>query len=431
MNCLVCQAALPDDAAFCGHCGSALRSEPTCGRCGRSNAPEMRFCLGCGSPLAAPMATRHPGPRTHTPPHLAEKILGSRAALEGERKQVTVLFADVKGSMELAEQLDPEEWHAIMDRFFTILADGVHRFEGTVNQYTGDGIMALFGAPIAHEDHPQRACYAALHLRDELRRHAEEAKRTHGLDFSVRMGLNSGEVVVGTIGDDLRMDYTAQGHTVGLAARMEQLAAPDNAYLSQHTAGLVSGYFALRDLGEFHVKGVRDALHVYELEAAGRLRTRFEAARVRGLSRFVGREREMAILEAALAHGTSGLGQVVGVVAPPGVGKSRLCFEFAERCRARGVPVYEARGVAHGRQIPLLPMLCVSGPPGAGDRRGAARTGCRAGSAEGCRERGNPSRSRRRLLGARDRSDTCRRLGEGDRGMRPRSRPDAGERGVA
>src|SRR2546422_3585894 len=187
-------------------------------------------------------------PRAYTPKHLAEKILTSRSALEGERKQVTVLFADVKGSMELAERLDPEEWHGILDRFFAILTDGVHRFEGTVNQYTGDGIRALFGAPIAHEDHGQRACWAALHLRDQLRRYAEELKRTRGLSFAVRMGLNSGEVVVGAIGDDLRMDYTAQGHTVGLAQRMEQLAEPGQAYLTDHTAALVTGFFRLRDL---------------------------------------------------------------------------------------------------------------------------------------------------------------------------------------
>jgi class 3 adenylate cyclase len=195
MNCPTCQAALPEDAAFCGHCGSALRSEWKCVRCGRSNSPEMRFCLGCGaavSPAAPPQA-----PRTYTPKHLAEKILTTRSALEGERKQVTVLFADVKGSMDLAEHVDPEEWHKIMDRFFAILSDGVHRFEGTINQFAGDGIMALFGAPIAHEDHPQRACYAALHLKDELRRYSDELRLTRGLNFSVRIGLNSGEVVVG------------------------------------------------------------------------------------------------------------------------------------------------------------------------------------------------------------------------------------------
>jgi class 3 adenylate cyclase len=282
-----------------------VRREPAsrrdCPGCGRPNPPGQKFCNGCGQGLGASAPAAARDPRAYTPNHLAEKILTSRAALERERKRVTVLFADVKGSMELAEQLDPEEWHGIMDRFLHLLADGVHRFEGTVNQYTGDGIMALFGAPIAHEDHAQRASWAALHLRDQLRRYAEEVKRTHGLNFSVRMGLNSGEVVVGRIGDDLRMDYTAQGHTVGLAARMEQLAAPDNAYLSEHTARLVSGYFDLRDLGEFHIKGAQGPLHVYELAAAGRLRTRFDAARVRGLSRFVARDREMAVLEAALA----------------------------------------------------------------------------------------------------------------------------------
>src|SRR5438094_372045 len=191
------------------------------------NRPGERFCGECGKPLAGVAKEPTPRePRSYTPQHLPEKILTSRSALEGERKQVTVLFADVKGSMELAEQLDPEEWHEILDDFFQILTEGVHRFEGTVNQYTGDGIMALFGAPIAHEDHAQRACWAALHLRDEVRGYADELRTARGVGFAVRMGLNSGEVVVGKIGDDLRMDYTAQGHAVGLAQRMEQLAEP-------------------------------------------------------------------------------------------------------------------------------------------------------------------------------------------------------------
>ena len=196
-----------------------------------------------------------PDPRTYTPKHLADKILQSKSALEGERKQVTVLFADVKGSLELAGNLDPEMWHGILERFFEILSDGVHRFEGTVNQYTGDGIMALFGAPIAHEDHAQRACYAALALRDALRAFARDLKRRHGLDFATRIGINSGEVVVGRIGDDLRMDYTAQGHTVGLAQRMEALASGGSIYLSEHTAKLAQLYFALDDLGAFALKG--------------------------------------------------------------------------------------------------------------------------------------------------------------------------------
>jgi class 3 adenylate cyclase/tetratricopeptide (TPR) repeat protein len=354
--CPTCGQGNRPDRRFCTECGTRLGR--ACASCGASAEPGEKFCGNCGAsfPGATP-SPPEPPPAAYTPRHLAEKILNSRAALEGERKQVTVLFADVKGSMELAEQVDPEEWHKILDRFFAILAEGVHRFEGTVNQYTGDGIMALFGAPIAHEDHAQRACWAALHLRDELRRYAEELRRTRGLGFSVRLGLNSGEVVVGRIGDDLRMDYTAQGHTVGLAARMEQLAAPDQAYLSDHTAALVAGFFRLRDLGLFTLKGVREPLRVHELEGIGPLRTRLDVSRARGFSRFVGRLDEMAALEAALARALEGDGQVVGVVADAGVGKSRLCFEFLERCRARGMVTYRASGVAHGKHVPFLPVL--------------------------------------------------------------------------
>src|SRR5438034_2780579 len=231
-----------------------------CPSCGHANRAAAKFCEECGTRLASAAAPAEPprAPRDSTPRHLAEKILGSRAALEGERKQVTVLFADVKGSMDLAEQLDPEEWHRILDRFFQLLAEGVHRFEGTVNQYTGDGIMALFGAPIAHEDHARRACYAALHLAEALRRYGEELKRTRGLGFSVRMALNSGEAVVGRIGDDLRMDYTAQGHTGGLPHGMEHLAGLERDHLTERTAAPVSRLFRLRALGRFGLKGSRE-----------------------------------------------------------------------------------------------------------------------------------------------------------------------------
>jgi Adenylate and Guanylate cyclase catalytic domain/Double zinc ribbon len=202
MRCSSCGSENREGRKFCAECGAALAL--ACAACGASNQPGERFCGECGKPLAAAAkeATAR-DPRSYTPKHLVEKILTSRSALEGERKQVTVLFADVKGSTELASELDPEEWHGIMDRFFQILAEGVHRLEGTVNEYRGDGIMALFGAPIAHEDHAQRACYAALHLRDALRRYADELRIGKGISFSVRMGLNSGEVVVGKIGDDL------------------------------------------------------------------------------------------------------------------------------------------------------------------------------------------------------------------------------------
>ncbi len=215
MRCSSCGSENREGRKFCAGCGGALGL--ACAACGANNQPGERFCGECGKPLAgAAKQSTQRDPRSYTPKHLADKILQSKSALEGERKQVTILFADVRGSTELASELDPEEWHRIMDRFFQILAEGVHRFEGTVNEYRGDGIMALFGAPIAHEDHAQRACYAALHLRDALRRYADELRIGKGINFSVRMGLNSGEVVVGRIGDDLRMDYTALGHTASL-----------------------------------------------------------------------------------------------------------------------------------------------------------------------------------------------------------------------
>jgi class 3 adenylate cyclase/tetratricopeptide (TPR) repeat protein len=359
VNCANCRAALPEDAVFCGHCGNPLQAMRTCARCGRGNPAGLRFCLGCGQPVSSVAAASAPQPRSYTPKHLAEKILTSRNALEGERKQVTVLFADVKGSMDLAEQVDPEEWHRIMDRFFAILSEGVHRLEGTINQFTGDGVIALFGAPIAHEDHAERTCYAALHLRDELRPYADELRIGRGLNFSVRMGINSGEVIVGKIGEDLRMDYTAQGHTVGLAARMEQLAEAGRIYLTEHTAKLVGGYFALRDLGASSIKGVSEPLHVFELEGVVSLRTRLDVSRARGFSRFVGRQEEMATLEAALTRTLAGQGQVVGVVAAAGTGKSRVCTEFTGRCRARGIRVAEAHCPSIGKNVPFLPLLAL------------------------------------------------------------------------
>src|SRR5438067_8889596 len=325
-----------------------------CPSCGHDLRPGARFCDACGHPVGG---VAPPERRPHAPAHLAEKILASRGRLEGERKHVTVLFADVKGSMELAERVDPEAWHRILDRFFAILADGVHRFEGTVNQFTGDGIMALFGAPIAHEDHARRACAAALHLSAELGRYARELRLAEGLSFSVRMGLNSGEVVVGAIGDDLHMDYTALGATVGLAQRMEQLAEPGKVYLTEHTARLVEAFFPLDELGPFRVKGLRDPVRVYELEGPGVLRTRLDRSRARGLSRFVGREEETAVLETALGRVLEGQGCAVGVVAEAGVGKSRLCWEFIERARARGLVVHQAHCVPHGRMVPFLPIL--------------------------------------------------------------------------
>jgi class 3 adenylate cyclase/tetratricopeptide (TPR) repeat protein len=364
MRCPKCNSENLPDSLFCEECSAPL--EAACPSCGAGNRPTAKFCRKCraelkglGSAAGGSMSPDPvtPKPVSYAPRHLAEKILTARAALEGERKQVTVLFADVKGSMDLAEQVGAEDWHGIMDRFFQLLAEGVHRFEGTVNQYTGDGIMALFGAPIAHEDHARRACYAALHLQDSLRGYATELRLRRGLSFSVRLGINSGEVIVGAIGDDLRVDYTAQGHTVGLAARMEQIAEPGKVYLTAHTAAQVKGYFELADLGEMEIKGVQEPLHVYELQGLGQMRTRLDVSRSRGFSRFVGRGDEMQVLESALARAREGHAQVIGIVGGAGLGKSRLCYEFLERCRARGLMTYETAGVAHGKAVPFLPVL--------------------------------------------------------------------------
>src|SRR5262249_11836799 len=280
-----------------------------------------------------------------------DKILASRSALRGERKLVTVLFADVVRSMELAERVDPEEWHRLLDRLFRILTGGVHRYEGTINQYTGDGIMALFGAPIAHEDHAQRACAAALDMARELAALAHDVRRESGLEFAVRMGLNSGEVVVGRIGDDLRMDYTAQGHVVGLAARVQQLAPPGGITATEQTARLAAGFFAFLDRGEQSFKGASVPVHVFELRGPGRIQSRLERSQARGFARFVGRERELAFLDEALRQTQSGRPTVALVTAEPGAGKSRLCHEFVER--AHGAALHYARALSHGRMLPF------------------------------------------------------------------------------
>jgi class 3 adenylate cyclase/tetratricopeptide (TPR) repeat protein len=276
---------------------------------------------------------------------------------DGERKQVTVLFADVSGSMDLAEQQDPEEWRKIMQRFFTTLAEAVRRFEGTVDKFTGDGIMAVFGAPIAQEDHAQRACYAALRMLEDVAEYAAELRRGQGLNFSTRIGINSGEVVAGGIGPDQGGEYTAIGHTVGLAQRMEALAEPGKAYVTEHTAALARGFLDLTDLGQFEIKGASRPVRVFELAGVGEARSRLDLARERGLSHFVGRTEEMTTLAAALSRAQAGEGGAVGIVAEPGIGKSRLSYEFVQRCREQGVEVFEAQAQAHGRSIPFMPVL--------------------------------------------------------------------------
>ena len=355
MRCPHCQHENRESARFCGGCGTALGDVRACPRCATLNPAGQKFCDACGATLAERVGAPTRDPRAYTPRHLIEKILASRGALGGERKQVTVLFADVVDSMRLADVLGAEDWHRLLDRIFEILTRAVHRFEGTINQFTGDGVMALFGAPLAHEDHARRACHAALFAMEELRTYASTL-RVRGLDLSVRMGLNSGEVVVGKIGDDLRMDYTAQGHCVGLAARMEQLAGPRTVLLTEHTARLVEGFFTLTDLGPQAVKGAEGAVQVFELRGVGAVRTRLDASALRGLSRLIGRDAELLWLDGILARAIEGSGQVIGMVGDAGLGKSRLCLEFIARCRTRGIAVYEVHCPAHGTTVPWLAM---------------------------------------------------------------------------
>lgn len=296
---------------------------------------------------------------TYTPRFLADKILSMRSVIEGERKQVTVLFCDTANSTALAERLGPEIWHETMNAFFAGLTEAVHQLEGTVNQFTGDGAIALFGAPVAHEDHAYRACMAALRLRDATATLDARLEAEYGLRFSIRVGLNSGEVVVGTIGDDLRMDYTAQGHVVVIAARLEALASGDRILMSEHCHRQVRGMCEVRSIGSPTLKGVVEPIEVFELVSARTSANRFDNSRSRGLTRFVGRDPELAVLESALARARAGEGIVLGVVAEAGTGKSRLFHEFIASCRARGMTVHLGRAVSHGANIPYLPMLQV------------------------------------------------------------------------
>jgi len=300
---------------------------------------------------------RFQAPHLYTPKHLAEKILTSRAALEGERKQVTVLFADLKGSMELLADRDPEEARKLLDPVLERMMEAVHRYEGTVNQVMGDGIMALFGAPVAHEDHAVRGCYAALRMQELVKGYAEQAFRTHGVAVRIRVGLNSGEVVVRSIRSDLRMDYSAVGQTTHLAARMEQLAPPDAIWITAETLRLAENFVQVQPLGPVPVQGLESPVEVFNVVASGQVRTRFQAAALRGLSRFVGRDAEMEGLHAALDGVRHGRGEVVAVVGEPGVGKSRLFHELTHSHRVAGCRILQASSVAYGRATSCLPVI--------------------------------------------------------------------------
>jgi class 3 adenylate cyclase/tetratricopeptide (TPR) repeat protein len=326
-----------------------------CPRCQALNPAGQKFCGECGAALTPSSAS--PAPKTYTPRHLAEKILTSRTALEGERKQVSVLFADLKGSMELLAERDPEEARKLLDPVLEHMMDAVHHYEGTVNQVMGDGIMALFGAPLAHEDHAVRACYAALRMQASVKRYADEVRRSHAAVVRIRVGINSGEVVVRAIGNDLRMDYTAVGQTTHLAARMEQLADPGTIVITPETLALAEGYVEVKPLGPVPVKGLTGALEVYQVTGAGPARTRLQVAARRGFTRFVGRDAELQQLRRAQQLAADGHGQVAAVIGEAGVGKSRLVYEFTHSHRSRGWLTLESVSVAYGKATSYLPVI--------------------------------------------------------------------------
>jgi class 3 adenylate cyclase len=358
MDCPKCQFPNEDTAKFCNECGNRL--EIVCPQCGKGNQPGSKFCNECGQALGGPERAPpvdYAEPHSYTPKHLTDKILTARSSLEGERKLVTVLFADVANYTSISEKLDPEDVHGIMNGCFRIVMDEAHEQEGTINQFTGDGVMALFGAPVAHEDHARRACRAALSIQKGMDQYSAQVKEEYGVEFQMRIGLNSGPVIVAAIGDDLRMDYTAVGDTTNLAARVQQAARPGEVWLSEETHQIVRGYFQEEAVGEVALKGKTRPQQLFRLTAERpEVRTRFEAGLVGGVTEFVGRKSEMESLQSAFAGVEGGEAQVVDVVGEAGVGKTRLVFEFLRllsvvaRCLT-GVCVH------YGRSINFLPLI--------------------------------------------------------------------------
>ena len=366
VRCAACEAANPAAYRFCGACG--IRLPAARWACEHASPSGQRFCGECGAPLAdalEPVGGGEPAAASarvrditvYTPKHLAEKILRSRSAVQGERKQVTIMFSDVSGFTAMSERLDPEEVHAIMDRAFQVIIEAVHRYEGNINQFLGDGVMALFGAPIAHEDHPHRAIRAALAIQDGLSPLKKEVRQVHGVKFRVRMGINTGLVFVGAIGKDLRQDYTAVGDTTNLGARLLGLAGPGQILVSAQTHRLTEGFFTFDDLGTFKVKGKVEPIQVYAARSEVRGRSRLEVSRERGLTPLVGREREIGRLVEAYRRASTGAGAIALLTGDPGVGKSRLLFEFLHGLEGTGVLELEATCLSYGASIPYHPIL--------------------------------------------------------------------------
>ena len=379
MRCPHCQHENRDGAKFCEECGNKL--ELACPTCETLLRPNAKFCDNCGAQVRPGETGKgrngetgngtgrrvpdssSPSPASYTPNHLAERIreeqaaMAARGAPNGERKTITALFADIKGSTSLIEELDPEEARHIVDPTLKLMMDAVHRYEGYVAQSLGDGIFALFGAPIAHEDHAQRALFAALRMQEEMRIYSDKLRLEHGVPLQIRVGINTGEVVVRSIStDDLHTDYVPVGHSTNLAARMEGLATPGSIIISDYTHKLVDGYFDCKALGAATVKGTNEPIPIYEVLGIGPLQTRLQASAQRGFSQFVGRQHEITQVQRAFALTKEGHGQIVGVIGDPGVGKSRLCHEFKLLVEKQCL-VLETFSVSHGKTYPYLPLI--------------------------------------------------------------------------
>ena len=356
MKCLECQHENPATATFCEECAARLITG--CPNCGSHVSATAKFCAECAHPLM-PVAgePRFASPKDYTPPHLANRILAAKASLDGERKQVTVLFADITGSTKLIADRDPEDAQKLIDPVLECMIEAVHHYEGTVNRVMGDGIMALFGAPLAHEDHAVRACHAALRMQETVTRYSETLQRSHGLSVTIRVGLNSGEIVVCDIGNDLHTHYTVVGQSVHLAARMEQMANPGSVLATADTLRLAEGYVGVKPLGPVPVKGLANLVEVGEVTEAGPARNRLQASARRGLTRFVGRDGELEQLRRALLLAAAGHGQIAAIVGEAGVGKSRLLYEFTHSHHLLGWRVLESASVSYGKRTSYLPVI--------------------------------------------------------------------------
>jgi class 3 adenylate cyclase/tetratricopeptide (TPR) repeat protein len=356
MKCPNCKHENTVEAKFCDQCAAELAR--TCARCGCAVATTAKFCAECGYPVR-PVAhdPRFAAPRTYTPQHLADQTLSARVGINGERKQVTVLFADIKGSMELFADRDPEAAQKLCGPAVECMIEAVHRYAGIVNRVMGDGIMALFGAPIAHEDHAVRACYAALKMQEAVARYSDQVHRSLGLAVEIRVGINSGELVFYATGNDLHMDHTVVGQTANLAARMEQMAKAGSVLTTAATFRLAEGYIAMKQLGPMQVKGLIEPVQVYEVTGAGAVRTRLQVAAGRGLTRFVGREVDLEQLRRVQHLAGRGRGQVVAIVGEAGVGKSRLVREFVHSHYTTEWRVLESKSAPYGRATPYLPVI--------------------------------------------------------------------------